>query len=109
MKSKKAIIYLNHIFKPMSGQNKIKAYDRDMVCKAIEIAEQEVEDQIRKELIQWHYIEEKLPSVGKVVLVKTDSDPDYILAKRCYGGWHYANLREWEISADQIIRWREII
>lgn len=44
MKSKKAITYLNHIFKPMPGQNKVKAYSRDMVCKAIEIAEQEAEE-----------------------------------------------------------------
>ena len=44
MKSEKAITYLNHIFKPMSGQNKVKAYNRDMVCKAIEIAEQEMRE-----------------------------------------------------------------
>ena len=45
MKSEK---YLNHIFKPMSQiQNKVKAYDRDMVNKAIELAEQEAEERMR--------------------------------------------------------------
>ena len=46
MKAKK---YLNHIFKPMSQiQNKVKAYDRDMVNKAIELAEQEAEERMRE-------------------------------------------------------------
>lgn len=45
MKSEK---YLNRIFKPMSPiQNKVKAYDRDMVNKAIKIAEQEAEERMR--------------------------------------------------------------
>lgn len=52
MKSEK---YLNHIFKPMSQiQNKVKAYDRDMVNKAIELAEQDVEDQMRAKAIKAH-------------------------------------------------------
>lgn len=40
MKSKKAEAYLNRVFKPMvSTQNKVKAYHRDNVNKAIELAE----------------------------------------------------------------------
>ena len=50
MKSEK---YLNRIFKPMSPiQNKVKAYDRDMVNKAIKIAEQEAEERMRKKAIE---------------------------------------------------------
>lgn len=50
MKSEK---YLNHIFKPMSQiQNKVKAYDRDMVNKAIELAEQEAEERMRAKAIE---------------------------------------------------------
>lgn len=52
MKSEK---YLNHIFKPMSQiQNKVKAYDRDMVNKAIELAEQEAEERMRAKAIEAH-------------------------------------------------------
>lgn len=50
MKSEK---YLNHIFKPMSQiQNKVKAYDRDMVNKAIELAEQEAEERMREKAVK---------------------------------------------------------
>lgn len=50
MKSEK---YLNRIFKPMSPiQNKVKAYDRDMVNKVIKIAEQEAEERMRKKAIK---------------------------------------------------------
>ena len=52
MKSEK---YLNRIFKPMSPiQNKVKAYDRDMVNKAIKIAEQETEERMRAKAIKAH-------------------------------------------------------
>jgi hypothetical protein len=50
MKSEK---YLNRIFKPMSPiQNKVKAYDRDMVNKVIKIAEQEAEERMRAKAIK---------------------------------------------------------
>lgn len=50
MKSEK---YLNHIFKPMSQiQNKVKAYDRDMVNKAIELAEQDAEERMRQKALK---------------------------------------------------------
>lgn len=50
MKSEK---YLNRIFKPMYPiQNKVKAYDRDMVNKAIKIAEQEAEERMRERAIE---------------------------------------------------------
>lgn len=52
MKSEK---YLNRIFKPMSLiQNKVKAYDRDMVNKAIKIAEQEAEERMLEKAIEAH-------------------------------------------------------
>lgn len=41
MKSKKAESYLNRVYK---GGRKIKAYDRDMVDKAIGIAEEEMKE-----------------------------------------------------------------
>lgn len=41
MKSKKAEIYLNRVYK---GSRKIKAYDRDVVDKALEIAEEEMKE-----------------------------------------------------------------
>lgn len=50
MKSEK---YLNHIFKPISQiQNKVKAYDRDMVNKAIELAEQDAEERMRQKALK---------------------------------------------------------
>lgn len=74
MKSEK---YLNHIFKPMSQiQNKVKAYDRDMVNKAIELAEQEAEERMRAKAIKAYCSECTCYETGVCAL-----DPDKCATK----------------------------
>lgn len=61
------------------------------------------------ELTHWHDPEEELPSVNKVVLVKTTYGCGYALAERGDNGWWLPITEEWEIPDTQVIGWREII
>ncbi len=48
MLSERAKIYLNRCFKPRNCQNKLKAYSRDMVEKAVSLAEDELLERAAK-------------------------------------------------------------
>lgn len=48
MLSERAKIYLNRCFKPRNCQNQLKAYSRDMVEKAVSLAEDELLERAAK-------------------------------------------------------------
>lgn len=61
-----------------------------------------------EELTRWRDPKEKLPPVGKIVLVKIIFGSGYTLAKRGDEGWWYADSEEWAMSDKQVIGWRPI-
>lgn len=76
MKSEKAKEYINCIV-PNKGNfdycaevGRLNGSVYMDVCKAVELAEQEAEERMRKELTRWHDPKEELPEYYKAVEVK---------------------------------------
>lgn len=98
MKSKKVDKYLNRVY---MGDPKVKAYNRFMVHKAVEMAEQE--------LLEWHDPKD-IPNDGREVLVKgicgTGGGEFYAVAYKIDGV--LKSRAEVIDKYDTIIGWREI-
>lgn len=95
MKSKKVDKYLNRVY---MGDPKVKAYNRFMVHKAIEVAEQE--------LLEWHDPKDT-PEHTNAVLFKHKNDSGdirYTLCSYLHGQWWGRPC----LPGYEFVGWREI-
>lgn len=111
MRSERAKKYLNRVYKPMSNiQRRVKIYDRNMVEKAIEFAEQDTEERVRTELKYFHTPRELPPNDKEVLGVINRSYNHYVVLKHNdLGWWMPAVVGGWCVCPFSVLAWREII
>lgn len=117
MKSEKAKEYINCIV-PNKGNfdycaevGRLNGSVYMDVCKAVELAEQEAEERMRKELTRWHDPKEMLPEDNEV-LCKIDKrlNTYEVMRHDRHGWWMRAPIPEggWCACDYDIIGWRYI-
>ena len=105
MKSEKAEEYLNkhRLSYPYEGY----ITDND-AYRAVEIAEEEVEELVRTELTRWNNPKEELPARWQEVILKIedgDGDTYYRIGVLCEND-HFQFAGAW--TGSEVIGWREI-